>query len=77
MAYRAQQGILILVYPVKKFYYVNRKHCGKYCANLADTISKENKIDVTVKAYEGPDKGAYGVAAYVPMIKNKRMIIDN
>ena len=31
---------------------------------LADTISEENKIDVTVKAYEGPDKGAYGVAAY-------------
>lgn len=65
MAYRAQQGDFAISLPSEKVFIMSIESTVENIAQiLADTISKENKIDVTVKAYEGPDKGAYGVAAY-------------
>jgi len=65
MAYTAQQGDFAISLPSDKVFIMPIESTVENIAQiLADTISKENKIDVTVKAYEGPDKGAYGVAAY-------------
>ena len=65
MAYTAQQGDFAISLPSDKVFIMPIESTVENIAQiLADTISKENKIDVTVKAYEGTDKGAYGVAAY-------------
>ena len=67
MAYTAQQGEFSLSLPSSKIFTMPTESTVENIANyLADIIAKENKLDVIVKAYEGPDKGAYGEADYSP-----------
>jgi hypothetical protein len=65
MAYSAQQGDFAITLPSDKVFIMpvesTVENIAKY---LADTISKENKMNITVKAYEGLDKGAFGDATY-------------
>jgi 6-pyruvoyl-tetrahydropterin synthase len=65
MAYSAQQGDFAITLPSDKVFIMpvesTVENIAKY---LADTISKENKLNITVKAYEGLDKGAFGEATY-------------
>ena len=65
MAYSAQQGDFAITLPSDKVFIMpvesTVENIAKY---LADTISKENKMNITVKAYEGLDKGAFGEATY-------------
>ena len=65
MAYSAQQGDFAITLPSDKLFIMpvesTVENIAKY---LADTISKENKLNITVKAYEGLDKGAFGEATY-------------
>ena len=65
MAYSAQQGDFAITLPSDKVFIMpvesTVENIAKY---LADTISKENKMNITVKAYEGLDKSAFGEATY-------------
>ena len=66
MAYTAQQGDFAITLPSAKIFTMPTESTVENIANyLAHIISKENKIDVRVKAYEGPDKGAFGEANYL------------
>lgn len=66
MAYTAQQGDFAITLPSAKIFTMPTESTVENIANyLAHTISNENKVDVRVKAYEGPDKGAYGEANYL------------
>ena len=70
LAYSAQQGDFAISLPSETVFIMPIESTVENIAQiLADTIAKENKIDVTVKAYEGPDKGAYGEAVYAPINK--------
>jgi 6-pyruvoyl-tetrahydropterin synthase len=65
MAYSAQQGDFAISLPSEKVFIMPIESTVENIAQiLADTISKENKTDVTVKAYEGPDKGAFGQTVF-------------
>ena len=66
MTYTAQQGDFAITLPSTKIFSMPTESTVENIANyLAHIISKENKIDVRVKAYEGPDKGAFGEANYL------------
>ena len=65
MAYTAQQGDFALTLPRAKIFSMPTESTVENIANyIAHIICNENKIDVQVKAYEGPDKGAFGEANY-------------
>ena len=67
MAYTAQQGDFAITLPSAKIFTMPTESTVENIANyLAHTISNENKVDVRVKAYEGPDKGAFGEASHSP-----------
>jgi 6-pyruvoyl-tetrahydropterin synthase len=66
MTYTAQQGDFAITLPSAKIFTMPTESTVENIASyLAHIISKENKIDVRVKAYEGPDKGAFGEANYL------------
>jgi len=66
MAYTAQQGEFALSLPSSQIFTMPMESTVENIANyLAAIVSKENKLDVVVKAYEGPDKGAFGEADYL------------
>ena len=67
MAYTAQQGDFAITLPSAKIFTMPTESTVENIANyLAHTISNEDKVDVRVKAYEGPDKGAFGEASHSP-----------
>jgi 6-pyruvoyl-tetrahydropterin synthase len=66
MAYTAQQGEFAMSLPSARVFTMPMESTVENIAKyLAAIISKENKLDVVVKAYEGPDKGAFGEANYL------------
>ena len=61
LAYTAQQGYFSISLPSARVFIMPTETTVENIAvYLADTISRENKIKVLVKAYEGVGKGAYG-----------------
>jgi 6-pyruvoyl-tetrahydropterin synthase len=63
MAYVAQQGDFCLTLPSAQLFIMPTESTVENIANfLAHKIAEENQINVVVKAYEGPDKGAFGQA---------------
>lgn len=66
MAYTAQQGEFAISLPSARVFTMPMESTVENIAKyLAAIIAKENKLDVVVKAYEGPDKGAFGEANYL------------
>jgi len=66
MAYTAKQGEFAISLPSARVFTMPMESTVENIANyLAAIIAKENKLDVVVKAYEGPDKGAFGEANYL------------
>ncbi|MGB1157881.1 MAG: 6-pyruvoyl trahydropterin synthase family protein [Porticoccaceae bacterium] len=66
MAYTAQQGEFAMSLPSARVFAMPMESTVENIAKyLAAIIAKENKLDVVVKAYEGPDKGAFGEANYL------------
>ena len=61
LAYTAQQGYFSISLPSARVFIMPTETTVENIAvYLADTTSRENKIKVLVKAYEGVGKGAYG-----------------
>jgi 6-pyruvoyl-tetrahydropterin synthase len=65
MAYHAQQGEFVISLPSDKVFIMpvesTVENIAKYLAHI---VSKENKRNTVVKAFEGLDKGAFGEATY-------------
>jgi 6-pyruvoyl-tetrahydropterin synthase len=65
LSYRAQQGDFIISLPSDKLFIMPMESTVENIAiYLADIISKDNQLNVVVKAYEGLDKGAFSEATY-------------
>jgi 6-pyruvoyl-tetrahydropterin synthase len=65
MAYHAQQGDFAISLPSDKVFIMPMESTVENIANyLAEIISKDNKLNIVVKAYEGLDKGAFGDATF-------------
>ena len=66
LAYIAQQGYFAISLPSAQVFTMPMESTVENLANyFADIISKENRVNVLVKAYEGFGKGAFGEATWL------------
>lgn len=66
LAYTAQQGDFAISLPSAQVFIIPMESTVENLASyLADIISKKNKVNVLLKAFEGLGKGAFGEATWL------------